>query len=141
MFEYRYDLPYSVFIEPTVGLTYTELYTANFGTKTGDSTEVHGGARIGTEMKWMGFTVQPSLSGAVFKIVDQSGIVATPGTIPGTGVAVPVGAVTDTGLGGRGSAKINVIWTDHFSSFLEGHGSGIAGSQTIGASAGLRYTW
>ncbi|SHL08662.1 hypothetical protein SAMN05444159_4956 [Bradyrhizobium lablabi] len=148
--QYKYDLPYSVFIEPTVGVTYTELYTANFGMKTGDSTEVHGGARIGTQMKWMGFVVEPQISGAVFKVVDQSGIVAAPGLPPGFGgVPVAVAGVTETGLGGRGSAKVNVIWTDHFSSYFEGHGSGVAGTktqgfvatQTIGGSVGLRYTW
>jgi hypothetical protein len=131
--QYRFDLPYSFFFEPTVGVTYTEVYTANFGLKTGDSTEVHGGGRIGTEMKWMGFIVQPQLSGAVFKIVDQTPV---------------IGPVTDQ-LGGRGSGKINVIWNDHFSSYLEAHASGIAGTktigfigtQTIGASGGLRWTF
>jgi hypothetical protein len=53
-------------------------------------------------------------------------------------------------LGGRGSAKITVLWNDHFSSYLEGHTSGIAGTKTVvaipalqttGAQAGLRHTW
>jgi hypothetical protein len=132
--QYKYDLPYSFFFEPTVGVSYTETYTANFGTKTGDLTEVHGGARIGTEMKWMGFTIQPTLSGAVFKIVDFSPAVAA--------------SVSDQ-LGGRGSGKINVIWTPNFSSWIEAHGSGIAGTKTLGyvssntygASGGVRYSW
>ncbi|MBN8990988.1 MAG: hypothetical protein J0H42_22305 [Rhizobiales bacterium] len=132
--QYKYDLPYAFFFEPTVGVSYTETYTANFGTKTGDMTEVHGGARIGTEMKWMGYTIQPTLSGAVFKIVDYSPAVAA--------------SVSDQ-LGGRGSAKINVIWTPNFSSWIEAHGSGIAGTKTLGnlstntygASGGLRYSW
>jgi hypothetical protein len=59
--QYRFDFPYAIFFEPTAGVTYTEVYTANFGTKLLDSTEVHGGMRVGTEMKWMGFTVQPTL--------------------------------------------------------------------------------
>ena len=86
-------------------------------------------------LTWMGFIIQPTLSGAVFKVVDSSAAAI--------GVAVP-GA-----LGGRGSGKINVIWTPNFSSYLEVHGSGSAGTQnmvipatqTYGAQAGLRYTW
>src|SRR4051794_1987154 len=44
--QYKYDLPYKLYIEPTIGVTYTETYTANFGTKTGDATELHAGGRI-----------------------------------------------------------------------------------------------
>jgi hypothetical protein len=53
------------------------------------------------------------------------------------------------GLGGGGSAKITVLWTSNFSSYLEGHNSAVAGSktapavagvQTTGVQAGLRYT-
>ena len=145
--QYRFDFPYSVWFEPTAGVTYTEVYTANFGTKLADTTEVHGGGRVGTEMKWMGFTIQPVLSGAVFRIVDSN-------FVPVLG-PVPAGAVPTPGvLGGRGSGKITVLWTPNFSSYLEVHGSGIASTKTvqpplgnpaavdtIGAQAGLRYTW
>ena len=83
----------------------------------------------------------PTLSGAVFKIVEQSGI-TTPGGVVAIGGA-------DTGLGGRGSGKINVIWTQNFSSYLEAHGAwvngikhvGFVGSQSYGMMGGLRYTW
>jgi hypothetical protein len=142
--QYKFDLPYSFFFEPTVGVTYTDIYTANFGMRIGDNTMVDAGGRIGTEMKWMGFTVQPQLSGAVFKTVVQDGA-----TAPGAGGVPAIGGVSDTGLGGRGSAKINVIWTQNFSSYVEAHGSGIAGTktqgytatQTYGAQGGVRYTW
>lgn len=142
--QYRFDFPYSVWFEPTAGVTYTEVFTANFGTKIADTTEVHGGGRVGTEMKWMGFTVQPTLSGQVYKIVDANivgGLV---------GPNIPFVAPTFANLGGRGSAKITVLWTPNFSSYLEGHGSGTAGTQTagfnpatqiLGVQAGLRYTW
>jgi hypothetical protein len=145
--QYRFDFPYSVWIEPTAGVTYTEVYTANFGTKLADTTEVHGGARIGTEMKWMGYTVQPTLSGSVFKVVDAN-VALGPFVGP-----IPAAAVAAGTLGGRGSAKVTVLWTSNFSSYLEFHGSGTANSSlpppgfnppstsTIGAQAGLRYTW
>jgi len=149
--QYRFDFPYTIWWEPTAGVTYTELYTANFGTKFGDTTEVHAGARVGFETKWMGFTVQPTLSGQVYKIVDSN--------FPALGVIVPnlpAFSIIQSNLGGRGSAKITVIWTPQFSSYLEAHGSGTAGTDTrrlnpllppnnalsvYGMQAGLRYTW
>ena len=149
--QYRFDFPYSVFFEPTAGVTYTEVYTSNFGTKIGDSTEIHGGMRVGTEMKWMGFTVQPTLSGAVFQVVNINTAAVLPA---GFGGGVPAAATPAQGLGGRGSAKITVLWTPNFSSYIEGHTSGVASTktlppaignpsavQTTGAQAGLRYTW
>lgn len=142
--QYRYDLPYKLFIEPTIGVTYTETYTANFGTRTGNATELHVGGRAGVELKWIGYTIQPQIAGQVFKNVSQSGLLA--GAVPGLPLAL-VG--TDAGLGGRGSARINVIWTPNFSSFLDGHAMALSGvktvgfvsTQTIGGSAGIRYSW
>lgn len=130
--QYRFDFPYSVWFEPTIGLTYSEAFASNFGVKLGDSTELHGGARIGTEMLWMGYKVQPTVSAILFRIVDSSF------------------GTTDL-YGVRGSAKMNVIWSPNFSSYLEVHGTGMSQQvafnafsstfQTIGAQAGLRYTW
>jgi hypothetical protein len=145
--QYRFDFPYTVWIEPTAGVTFSETYTANFGTKTGDSTEVHGGARAGFETKWMGFTVQPSVSGQYYEIVDASGAAA--GVLVGAAI---VGGTVGT-YGGRGSGKINVLWTPQLSSYLEVHASSVnlpktglpalggAGTQIVGSQAGLRYTW
>ncbi|OPY97112.1 hypothetical protein A5906_37310 [Bradyrhizobium sacchari] len=141
--QYRFDFPYTVWIEPTVGVTYSESYTANFGSKTGDSTEFHGGTRAGFETKWLGFTVQPSISGQYYRIVDSSGAGVIGGTVP---VATAIGT-----YGYRGSGKINVLWTPQLSSFLEVHGSSITvpsspavnslGTSIVGTQAGLRYTW
>jgi hypothetical protein len=148
--QYRFDFPYSVWIEPTGGVTYTEVYSANFGVKLADFTELHAGGRIGTEMKWMGYTVQPVLAGAVFKVVE-SNISVNP-----LAALVPAAAPNPGLLGGRGSGKITVLWTPNFSSYLEVHGSGTASTKTfqpgfaptnpnatntIGAQAGLRYSW
>ncbi|MCK1391003.1 autotransporter outer membrane beta-barrel domain-containing protein [Bradyrhizobium sp. 1] len=145
--QYRFDFPYTVWIEPTAGVTYSESYTGNFGTKTGDSTEVHGGARAGFETKWLGYTVQPSISGQYYEIVDASG--AAGAVVVG---GVPFGGTVGT-YGVRGSGKINVLWTPQLSSYLEVHGSSItapktglpavggAGTSIVGTQAGLRYTW
>lgn len=90
--QYRFDFPFSVFIEPTIGMTYTEGYTANFGTKLSDATEVHGGVRFGMEMKWMSYTVQPTLSVLVSQTVESSAV----GTV---GPIIPVSVIGFQGSG------------------------------------------
>lgn len=134
---YKIDLANSWFVEPTVGFTYSEVYADDFGALTGRSTEVHGGARIGTEVMWNGTRVQPSLDGELFTMVDESGLAAAVGAAgPGVGLGNPPTGV----VGGKGSGKLNFLWTDHFSGFVEAHGSDIAGITDIGGSAGLRWT-
>jgi hypothetical protein len=133
--QYKYGLIYSWFIEPTVGSTYTDFYTANFGMWTGSSTEVHGGARVGCEFMFAGVKLQPSISGAAFEIVNVSG----GGGVAAAGLPNVVAQLNK--LGGRGSGKINFIWTDSFSSYIEAHASGVAGTQTVGVQGGLRYTF
>ena len=44
---YKIDLGNNWFVEPTVGVTYTQVFAASFGIQTGDSTQVSGGARFG----------------------------------------------------------------------------------------------
>jgi hypothetical protein len=133
--QYKYDLGHSWFIEPTAGVIYTNFYTANLGTSTGTSTEVHGGGRIGTEVMWGGIKVQPSISAAAFEIVGVSGA----GGVAAAGAPNVTAQLNQ--LGGRGSTKLDFIWTSKFSTFLEGHISSVAGTQTVGASGGLRYTF
>ena len=128
--QYKFELPNSWYVEPTVGITYTETYTANFGAKTGDSTEVHGGARFGFDTVWNAVRVQPSFTLAAFSIVSQ------------TVAAGGAGAATGTGdVGGRASGKFNFLWTDKFSTFIEAHGSTIKGTNAYGTSGGLRWTF
>jgi hypothetical protein len=142
--QYKYDLPYHFFVEPTAGVTYTQLYSANFGTETGDSTEVHGGARFGSEMDFSGFRVTPQVSAVAFQIVDATGALA-----PGMAAIAGAAAGTNESLGVRTSAKINVNWTPHFSSYAEVHNSylppdlthGVPSLSTTGGQVGLRYTW
>ena len=134
---YKFDLANAWFIEPYVGLTFSEAYLDSFGAETGHSTEVEGGARIGTETVWNGTRVQPSLTGALFSMVDESGTAAAIGA---GGGAVGLGNPPTGVVGGKGSGKLNFLWTDHFSSFIEAHGSDIAGISDIGGQVGLRWT-
>lgn len=134
--QYRFDFPYSVFIEPGLGMTYSEGLAANFGTKISNTTELHGGARLGTEMKWMTYTVQPTVSVFAYQITDSTGLGAVGPIIP------------PSAIGYRGSGKIAVVWNPNFSSYLEVHASGLARSVagynetgTTGVQVGLRYAW
>ncbi|MBB4381967.1 hypothetical protein SAMN05216573_102466 [Bradyrhizobium sp. Rc3b] len=138
--QYRFDFPFSVFIEPGIGMTYSEGYSENFGTKISDTTEVHGGARFGTQMRWMDYTVQPSVSLFAYQITDSSAL----------GVVGPI--IPTSAIGYRGSGKIAVVWSPSFTSYIEVHAIGpasgpskpLAGyspTQTTGVQAGLRYTW
>ena len=68
------------------------------------------------EWNWIGYKVQPQISGQVFKNVSQSGVLA--GAAPGLPGAL---AGTDAGLGARGAVRFNVIWLPNFSSFLDIH--------------------
>jgi hypothetical protein len=123
--QYKFDFANAWFIEPTVGVTYTDMYFGDFGPHMGSSTQVDAGARIGTEWMWNTVKVQPSLTGVAYTIADESG---------------PVSGNKGQ-LGGRGSGKLNFIWTDHFSSYVEAHASGIAFTSAYGGSGGLRWTW
>lgn len=134
--QYKFDLPNTWFIEPTVGFTYTQTYTADFGSQTGDSTEVHGGARVGFETMWNTVRVQPSLTLAAFSIVSQTG---AGGAIGPNGL--PLAGGTTGQVGGRASGKLNFLWTDKFSSFIEAHGSTISGTDAYGGSGGVRWTF
>ena len=72
-----------------------------------------------------------------------------------TGSPAPRAGIGTTDMYGiRGSAKMNVIWAENFSSYLEVHGTATSQQQqanfanlatsslqTIGVQAGLRYTW
>jgi hypothetical protein len=142
---YRIDYPNSVWIEPTGGATYYDIYTANFETRVADVTELHAGVRVGTEWKWMGYTVEPTIYGGVYGIVDTNVVNPLAGGIPLASEAAGL-------VGGKGYAKVCVIWAPNFSSYVEVHAFGTGdyhtafmGPQpatvTVGAQGGLRYTW
>jgi hypothetical protein len=144
-YQYKFDLAGHAWIEPTVGYTYAHsnsdaltgatgpvviggiVIPGTAGTATGavSSWEVHGGARIGTELTWNGVRVHPSLEGIAFSPVYIS----------------VSGDPTEHKLGGRGSAKLAFDWTQSLSSYVEAHLSGIDGTSGYGATAGLRLTW
>ena len=132
------------YIEPTVGLTYTQTFDANFGTQTGDSTQVQGGARFGTETNWNGVRVQPQIQLMAFSLIAQSGTSSSTistGTIPSLPISSSTNGIATGQIGGRASGKLNFLWTSNFSSYIEAHGSVIDQVSSYGATAGLRWTF
>jgi hypothetical protein len=137
---YKFELGNSWFIEPVVGVTYTQSFDANFGTQTGDNTEVHGGARVGTDTTWSGVHIQPQLTVEAFSLVAQSGLGSTNAASGIPGAPVSSSTIPTGDVGARASGKLNFLWTPSFSSYFEAHGSGIAGTTAYGGQVGLRWT-
>jgi hypothetical protein len=131
--QYRWDLANAWWVEPTVGVTYTETFVPAASVST--TTEVHGGLRFGTETMWNGVKVQPYFQGQVYTIASETGVVAV-GALPGA-----TGVNMQGQVGARGSAKLTFLWTNNFSSFIDVHASGIDHTTDIGTTGGLRWTW
>jgi len=140
-FQYRVDAPHALWFEPTLGVTYGEQFNGSFAEKASTSTEIHGGLRFGTETRWMGYKVQPTVSAVAFKVVDQSGAAIQIWNPTLQNMVNPAGAV-----GVRGSAKMTVLWKENFSSYLDFHASTMSSPdmsniQVLGVQGGLRYSF
>jgi hypothetical protein len=133
--QYRFDLPQSWWIEPTVGVQYAEthLNTPGAWMTDGHSTRVQAGARFGTEWTAHTYKVQGTLGGYAYSEVDVDN--ARPmGTIF-------VGASERGYLWGKGTGKLNVQWTDKFSTFVEGEVRGRADVLGYGARLAARLSF
>lgn len=131
--QYRFDLPQQWWWEPTAGVTYTIVSVDTPGFADGHTWRLQAGARVGTEWAYGAVKVQPSLQGLVFSDVE----VVTPGP-PG---AVIAGPTDEHYVWGKGIGKVNLQWTDKFSTSLEGEVRGR--SDVIGYAGRLmaRYTF
>lgn len=117
--QYKFDLATGWWIEPTVGVTFTQTTFDAVGAVHGESTQVQGGARIGTEVLWNGVRVQPTITGLAYSNVH----ISTGGIVGG------VAAGTDEGqVWGKGALKFTFLFTDQFSAFIEGNVRGTSGT-------------
>jgi hypothetical protein len=133
--QYKVEIVNSWFVEPTAGAVYYDFFTPNFGTSAGTATEIHAGGRIGGEVTVSGIKLQPQFSAAAFEIVSVSGA----GGVAAAGAANVAAQLNR--LGGRGAAKLNILWTNNFSTYAEAHISNVIGTNTAGVSGGLRYSF
>ena len=117
--QYKYDVPSSTWwVEPTAGLSYTKMFTNTLFFTDGQSLRLQGGARAGTEWAYGTVKLQPTLMAVAYEDV----IVDTPHL---TGTTF-VGPTDKSYVWGKGTAKLNVQWTDKFSTYAEGEFRGRA---------------
>ncbi|MCX7311600.1 MAG: autotransporter outer membrane beta-barrel domain-containing protein [Alphaproteobacteria bacterium] len=129
----RFDMPNNWWIEPTVGIIFTQLSVNTLNFTDGHSTRLQGGARVGTEWTCGTVKIQPSLTGLAFGDV----VVESP-VLNGTAFAGP----TDKGyLWGKGVGKVNFQWTEKFSTSGEAEIRGRADVIGYGARVQARYTF
>jgi hypothetical protein len=135
---YKFDVG-TWWIEPTVGASYTATVwdgaSRALGFEDGRTWRVQGGARVGTSYDWNGVKVEPTFTGLAYSDVEVRG-----GTVAQAAGALVI--PTDEGkVFGQGIAKLNFIWTDNFSSYVEGEVRGREGVLGAAGRAGLRYAF
>jgi outer membrane autotransporter protein len=137
-FNHRMPLAGTQWIEPTVGFSYTRTIwddaTKARGFEDGRELRVQAGARAGSSFNWNSMKVEPTV-----------GLMAySPLLVEGGTVRAPVGTLTvpgDTGkLFGQLTGKLNVKWTNRFSSYVEGEVRGTEGVLGAGGRFGARYS-
>jgi len=110
--QYKWDLPANWWVEPTIGFSANRSHMDARNTVDGFSRRMQGGVRTGTEFAFGSVKVQPTLAGYVYSDVNNE-------------VIHPNGFVffvnNDKGyLWTKGVGKLNVQWTDKFSTSVEG---------------------
>ena len=138
---YRFNLPQAWWIEPTVGATYANTFFNAPGAAVGEVVTVQGGARVGTEFVLAnGVKVQPTFFGLAYSNVVENNIT---GAVIGPGFAPLV--TGDKGqVWGKGDAKFNFVFNQHFSAYFEGAIYGTNGNlSALGGSVfgGIRYVF
>ena len=131
--QYRFDMSPNWWWEPTVGASYTSIHVDIPGFVDGHSLRLQGGARVGTDLMYGTVKVTPTLQGLAFGDVN----VETP-RLAGTTF---VGATDEGFLWGKGIGKVNVQWTDKFSTSVEGEVRGRADVIGYAARAMARLTF
>jgi outer membrane autotransporter protein len=126
-------------VEPTMGFSHsTSLWdgaSTALGYQDGTEVRIQGGARAGTTFRHGNVQLEPTFTAMAYSpiIVDGGSVAAAAGT---------PAAPTDAGkLFGQFAAKLNVIWSRYFSSYVEGEVRG--STDVLGAAGriGARYNF
>jgi len=139
---YRFDLQNNFWIEPTVGVQYTNsAYASNaatLGLADGDLLMVQGGARVGTSLLWNNVIMTTALTGlASDDVLIKGGFIAGEPFLPNN-----ILAQADRGqVRGRGVLALNFDFGQGVSSFVQGDVRGGKGLFGAGGKAGVRYQW
>jgi len=134
--QYKYDVPGgNWWVEPTAGFSYTRMYQHIVGVllTDGQQLRLQAGARVGTEWTYGAVKVQPTLFGVAYSdvMVDLPHLVGIPF----------IGPTDEHYLWGKGVGKVNVQWTDKFSTFIEGEVRGRADVIGYAGRVAARYTF
>jgi hypothetical protein len=140
---YRFDLYPNFWIEPTVGVAYTNSSygsgAAQLGLADGNLVRVQGGARFGTSILLSnGVLMTPILTGLAYNDVVVQGGVLPVFAFQGNNLL----AQSDQGfMRGQGIFALNFDFGDGWSSLVQGDVYGGAHLFGAGGRAGLRYQW
>jgi Autotransporter beta-domain len=140
---YRFDLYPNFWIEPTVGVAYTNSSygsgAAQLGLADGNLVRVQGGARFGTSILLSnGVLMTPIVTGLAYNDVVVQGGVLQVGAFQGNNLL----AQSDQGfMRGEGIFALNFDFGYGMSSFVLGDVYGGAHLFGAGGRAGIRYQW
>src|SRR5215831_15168440 len=140
---YRFDLYPNFWIEPTVGVQYTNSSygsgAAQLGLADGNLVRVQGGARFGTSILLSnGVLMTPILTGLAYNDVVVQGGVLQVSAFQGNNLL----AQSDQGfMRGEGIFALNFDFGYGMSSFVQGDVYGGAHLFGAGGRGGLRYQW
>jgi Autotransporter beta-domain len=140
---YRFDLYPNFWIEPTVGVQYTNSSygsgAAQLGLADGNLVRVQGGARFGTSTLISNRVLMTTmLTGLAYSDVQVQGGFIPVGAFQGNNLLVQA----DQGLmRGQGILVLNFDFGDGWGSFVQGDVYGGAHLFGTGGRAGIRYQW
>jgi hypothetical protein len=138
---YRVPLSMVSWIEPTVGIQYTQSdYAASataLGLSNGHLVKVQGGARYGVEYFWGPAKVTTTITGLAYEDVTVSG-----GFIQNVAFGNNALIINDQGLlRGQGILAFNLAYTNGISLFAQGDVRGGKDLFGAGGKGGVRVTW
>jgi hypothetical protein len=134
--QYRYDMPNNWWYEPTVGITHTRMYqriAPGIFLTDGQQWRVQGGVRAGTEWAYGAVKVQPTLTGLAYTDTQVE--------MPHPFGTTFIGPTDEHYIWGKGVGKVNVQWTDKFSTYVEGEVRGRADVFGYAGRLAARYTF
>ena len=140
---YRFDLYPNLWVEPTVGVQYTNSSygsgAAQLGLADGNLVRVQGGARFGTSILLNnGVLMTPILTGLAYNDVVVQGGVLPVLAFQGNNLL----AQSDQGfMRGQGILTLNFDFGNGMSSFVQGDVYGGAHLFGAGGRGGIRYQW
>jgi hypothetical protein len=138
---YRVPLTMVSWIEPTVGIQYTQSdYAASaaaLGLSNGHLVKIQGGARYGLEYFWGPAKVTTTITGLAYEDVSVSG-----GFIQNVAFGNNALIINDQGLlRGQGILAFNLAYTNGMSLFAQGDVRGGKDLFGAGGKGGIHFTW